>query len=77
MTKKDFYLNSCLALVGHMVGERGEKYENNAVGLTERGIKEATGVIVDVPALAFKLVEAAEYEWKKKSRFAPSLFDED
>lgn len=77
MTKKDFYLKACLALVGHMVGERCEKYENGAVGLTERSIKEATGVIVDVPALAFKLVEAAEYEWKKKSRFAPSLFDED
>lgn len=77
MTKKDFYLNACLALVGHMVGERCEKYENGAVGLTERSIKEATGVIVDVPALAWKMVEAAEYEWKKKSRFMPSLFDED
>jgi len=77
MTKKDFYLNACLALVGHMVGERCEKYENGAVGLTERSIKEADGVINDVPVLAFKLVEAAEYEWKKKSRFALSLFDED
>jgi hypothetical protein len=77
MTKKDFYLNACLALVGHMVGERAEEWANGATGLTERGKKEAEGIINDVPALAWKMVEAAEYEWKKKSRFAPSLFDED
>ena len=60
-------MKACLALVGHMVGERCEKYENGAVGLTERSIKEAEGVINDVPVLALKLMDAAENEWKKLS----------
>ena len=67
MKKREFYLKACLALVGHMVGERCEKYENGAVGLTERSIKEAEGVINDVPVLALKLMDAAENEWKKLS----------
>ena len=67
MKKREFYLKACLALVGHMVGERCEKYENGAVGLTERSIKEAEGIINDVPVLALKLMDAAENEWKKLS----------
>lgn len=76
MKRKEFYLKACLALVGHMVGERCEKYENGAVGLTERSIKEAQGVIADVPALANKLTEAAEREWNKTHPNTPNPFNE-